>query len=80
MGRLSGTAFHEPSAQDAGRRIAALFTTYLKPLQPAHYQLGTARKGRGPHLSRRLRTTCVFPGSGSARWAVADLAEYAQPG
>jgi len=38
MGRLSGTAFHEPSAQDAGRRIAAFFTTYLKPLQPAHYQ------------------------------------------
>lgn len=38
MGRLSGTAFHEPSAQDARRRIAAFFTTYLKPLQPAHYQ------------------------------------------
>jgi carboxymethylenebutenolidase len=31
MGRLSGTAFHEPSAQDARRRIAAFFTTYLKP-------------------------------------------------
>ena len=31
MGRLSGTAFHEPSAQDARRRIAAFFTTYLRP-------------------------------------------------
>jgi carboxymethylenebutenolidase len=31
MGRLSGTAFHEPAAQDALRRIAAFFTTYLKP-------------------------------------------------
>jgi carboxymethylenebutenolidase len=31
MGRLSGTAFHEPSAQDARQRIAAFFTTYLRP-------------------------------------------------
>ena len=31
MGRLSGTAFHEPSAQDALLCIAAFFTTYLKP-------------------------------------------------
>jgi hypothetical protein len=31
MGRLSGTAFHELSAQDARRCIAAFFTTYLNP-------------------------------------------------
>jgi dienelactone hydrolase len=39
MGRLSGTAFDEPAAQDA-RRIAAFLTTYLKPSQPDH---GTPR-------------------------------------